>query len=331
MGRGKSLTEFEIGQILAYSSEGRSGRWIGNRINRSKSVVNEFLSDPDQYGTAQRSGCPKVLSDRDGRHILRLITNENKSCSSAQRELELPCHRTTAYRYARRAEHVEFKKANHKPPLTAEHRKARLNFAKDHIDFGDEWLSVMFSDEKKFNLDGPDGFHHYWSDLRKDEKVFSKRQFGGGSVMVWAGISFNGNTDIAFLTPKMNSEDYQGVLETHLLPVFRETCGVNGTFQQDNAPIHNSASTKSWLSKNFIETMLWPSRSPDVSPIENCWGILARKVYENGRQFSSKSELEKVISSEWAAIDQSEIQNLIMSMKSRLIKLIEKKGGEIDY
>ena len=331
MGRGKSLSEFEIGQILAYQSEGKSGRWIANRMNRSKSAINEFLKNPEQYGQAQRSGRPRTLSDRDRRHVLRLLTDENRSCSSAKNELGLDCHRSTIYRAARETEHVDFKKANHKPPLSKEHRAARVDFAKKYIDFGDNWSPIMFSDEKKFNLDGPDGFHYFWSDLRKEEKIFSKRQFGGGSVMVWAGISFNGTTDIAFLTPKMNSEDYQKVLESHLIPVFHEFCGTNGTFQQDNAPIHNSFSTRTWLSSQNIQIMNWPSRSPDLSPIENVWGTLSRKVYQNGRQFSSKSELEKAISYEWTTIDQNYIQDLILSMKERLISVIEKKGAETSY
>ena len=149
--------------------------------------------------------------------------------------------------------------------------------------------------------------------------------------MVWAGISSNGTTDIAFLSSKMNSEDYQNVLEIYLLPVFHEICGINGIFQQDNAPIHTSTSTKNWLSANGIRTMKWPARSPDLNPIENIWGTLARKVYRNGRQFNSKSELQQAITSEWASIDPEEIQKLISSMKDRLIEVITKKGAETSY
>jgi len=50
----------------------------------------------------------------------------------------------------------------------------------------------MLSDEKKLNLDGPDGFKFYWHDLWEEPKIFSKRQFGDGSVMIWAGVSSNG-------------------------------------------------------------------------------------------------------------------------------------------
>ncbi|GBM33808.1 Transposable element Tc3 transposase [Araneus ventricosus] len=52
-----------------------------------------------------------------------------------------------------------------------------------------KWDDVIFSDEKKFNLDGPDGFRYFWYDLRKEKEIFSKHTFGGGSVIVWGGFA----------------------------------------------------------------------------------------------------------------------------------------------
>ena len=52
-----------------------------------------------------------------------------------------------------------------KPPLTGEHKKLRLQFAKFHIAFGDKWQDVVFSDKTKFNLDEPGGFRCFWHDL----------------------------------------------------------------------------------------------------------------------------------------------------------------------
>ena len=50
---------------------------------------------------------------------------------------------------------------------------------------------------------------------------------------------------------------------------------------------------KTW----FEETDLlpWPSRSPDINPIENPWGILTREVYASGKQYSNVKELKRGI------------------------------------
>ncbi|GBN73342.1 hypothetical protein AVEN_246287-1 [Araneus ventricosus] len=53
------------------------------------------------------------------------------------------------------------------------------------------WLS-LFSNDKKWNFDGPDGNIKYWHDLRKEPRSFSSRQSGGGYVMLWAAFGFNG-------------------------------------------------------------------------------------------------------------------------------------------
>ena len=94
----------------------------------------------------------------------------------------------------------------------------RLRFAEKNICHPIVWSNIIFSDEKKFNLDGPDGIHYYWHDLRHQSDYLSKRQQGGGSVMVWGEFSFNGTLDICFLEGKQNSLAYQTTLRNHLLP-----------------------------------------------------------------------------------------------------------------
>lgn len=43
---------------------------------------------------------------------------------------------------------------------------------------------MIFSDEKKFNLDGPDGFSYYFHDIRKEELLKNRRVMGSGGIMV---------------------------------------------------------------------------------------------------------------------------------------------------
>ena len=60
-------------------------------------------------------------------------------------------------------------------------------------------------------------------------------------------------------------------------------------FKQDNAAIHTFKLTKDWFKTKNIEVFDWPTKSPDLNPIESLWGILSR-VYKNKRQL----EIEKL-------------------------------------
>ncbi|CAH2109252.1 unnamed protein product [Euphydryas editha] len=68
-----------------------------------------------------------------------------------------------------------------------------------------KWRKVTYTDEKKINLDGPDGFNYYFHDLRKENSILSRRQAGGGSVITWSGIGYSGKMDIKFCTGKIKN------------------------------------------------------------------------------------------------------------------------------
>ena len=67
---------------------------------------------------------------------------------------------------------------------TADHKVKRILLAMDHIGWNSELSEVIFFDEKKFNLNGPDGVKHYSNDLRQFQKCFFSRDSGGRSVML---------------------------------------------------------------------------------------------------------------------------------------------------
>ena len=65
----------------------------------------------------------------------------------------------------------------------------------------------------------------------------------------------------------------------------------NAIFQQDNAAIHTFKLTKDWFKTKNIEVFDWPTKSPDLNPIESLWGILSR-VYKNKRQLENRETLK---------------------------------------
>ena len=190
---------------------------------------------------------------------------------------------------------------------------------------------MVWSDEKKFNLDGPDGVKYYWHDLRNEPLRFSRRGHGGGSVMVWAAFSSTGRVKLAFVPKRMNSIQYQFVLRRSLLPFFRRNPHGNFIFMQDNAPIHVSRSTRAWLQRKNVPLLDWPANSPDLNPMENLWGILVRRIYAENQQYHNVDELKKAIVAAWHTIDQEVLDNLVLSMDNRIFQVIRNNGGPIDY
>ena len=193
------------------------------------------------------------------------------------------------------------------------------------------WKKVVFSDEKKFNLDGPDGLAYYWHDIRREKQYFEKRQQGGESVMVWGAISYYGVNQLAILEGKQDSAAYCRTLEDHLLLFAAETLGETWTFQQDNASIHRSKVTKKWFKDHKVDVLAWPAKSPDLNIIENVWGQLVRAVYPNGKQYHSRNDLIWAIGTAWFELSESYLQKLYRSIPRRLYKVLESKGKSIDY
>lgn len=69
-----------------------------------------------------------------------------------------------------------YKKMKSVPCMTAGHKTLRYQYAKDHVTQElNDWTEVIFSDEKKCNLDGPEGFANYWYDISNEPRVFSTR------------------------------------------------------------------------------------------------------------------------------------------------------------
>jgi hypothetical protein len=110
--------------------------------------------------------------------------DKNLTLNEMIRELGLPIKKHRAAKILKSTGYFKYTKKMRQPFLKAEHEKARLEWAREHISWKKEWDKVVFTDEKKFNLDGPDGFACYWHDLRKEPQYKYSRNFGGGSLMV---------------------------------------------------------------------------------------------------------------------------------------------------
>lgn len=73
--------------------------------------------------------------------------------------------------------------------------------------------------------------------------MFSRRQSGDGSVMVWGAIGYLKKMPLSFIFNRMNAQQYQQMVGPYFPAYGFECAGLNWQFQQDNAPIHVARST----------------------------------------------------------------------------------------
>lgn len=330
MPNAKTLSEVERAKIDVYSAQGFSSRKIAEKINRSKTVINNYLSDIENYGTRQKGRTSFATTERERRSILRTASNSSLSVKKIKAKTEVAASVTTVWRVITNSDHLVRRKFKQKPVLNAINKEKRLDFARTHMTWNNEW-KVVFSDEKKFNLDGPDGYKYYWHDLRKEEIILARRHSRTGGIMVWGAITYYGTIDLEFRSVTMNGETYKTLLQ-NVFPSLHEKFGHQlFIFQQDNAPIHNAKVVKDWIRSENIELLPWPPYSPDLNIIENIWGLLSRKVYEGGRQFEMIPELVDAIKMAWSEMSQDCIQSLYNSLSNRIFEVINNNGGSTHY
>ena len=148
--------------------------------------------------------------------------------------------------------------------------------------------------------------------------------------MVWGAFSVKGPSELVVMEGKQDPAKYISILNDALLP-FIEKHDKNIIFQQDNAAIHTARVTKEWFSQHSVSVMKWPARSPDLNPIENLWGMMARDVYKDGKQYDTKNDLKNAIYDAWDKFSRETAVKLRDSMCNRCISVIERRGLKIDY
>lgn len=166
----------------------------------------------------------------------------------------------------------------------------------------DEWKQVIFSDERKFNLDGPNGCAFCWYDSERGTHFVRTSERGWFHHGLGA-FSDHGVSELVVASGKQTANMYCKTLEDHLLPFFSVTHGENYIFQQDSVSIHRTRVTKERFKEKNVVVLDWPACSPDLNPIENLWAILARDVHKNGGQFSTRNDLACCVKECWSNIE----------------------------
>lgn len=317
-------------EILKLHREGKSQRWIAKHLKISPATVNYWMNRHDTFENKMKSGRPRKTDSTVDNLIFTMSTqNPFMPASEILHILKLPVGKQTIRNRLKEkglANYVAVKKEMLKPI----HKQKRLEFALNYQHWTeDQWKRVWFSDEKLFSSFGK-GMTRVWRPKNKsrfDEKYIIKTgQTYRKTVPVWAYISFN-SRNIHWIRQKtLNSQYYiQNILQMYLPKVGDETF----YFMQDKSPIHTARATDIWLEQHQIQTLPWPTKSPDMNPIENVWAEMERQTCH--RHVQTQEELWEMIQETFINLTDEYISNLIKSMPKRLQMVIEAQGNWTKY
>ena len=70
----------------------------------------------------------------------------------------------------------------------------------------------------------------------------------------------------------------------------------------------------------------WPSKSPDLKPLEHLWDDLDQRLRSRQPAPQILQELQQALEQEWGRIPQDRIRRLIESMPRR-VRVVQANGG----
>lgn len=240
------ISQSTRGKIIALRGTGKSYRKIAKMVKVSFSAVRYIIKRHDETGNTEnkpRSGRPKILTTRERRAIIREVQlhpfiSAQKLSSQVATTSGKIVHPQTIRNVLHYA-NIYGRAARKKPFISEKNRQKRLEFAKSYIDKPMEfWKNVIFSDESKFNIFGSDGKRFVWRKPNTELHIKNLKptvKHGGGNVMVWGCMAYNGVGNLAFIDEIMTKYVYLDVLRNNLKQsAVKLNMDCSYYFQQDN-------------------------------------------------------------------------------------------------
>ena len=324
---------------------GMSYRSVARYFNRSHTTIRSLWIKTANTGTVRHGGCGvnrRHTTARADRRLVRMVRGNPMMPATLSRLLWKERSKfgniLTAATVRRRLREsgLRNRRMVRRPRLSPAHVSRREAWAMQRVHWRlRQWKRVIFTDESRFRLFHADGRIHVWREPRQAllQHHVQVSEHQGPSLHVWGGISYEGKTELVFLNTSVTGNVYRNVLQTHLLPFVQEKHGGPSEciLQDDNAAPHRAAVVDQWKQHAQLRTLRWPSKSPDMNPIEHVWSHMKRKIRQQSPPPQNLEQLRQEMKNCWDDIPRDYLKRLVLSMPKRVNSLLVSRGGYTRY
>jgi transposase len=331
-------------EILAlYRHTAKSQSETARYLDVNQSTVSRVIAKYEREGNVDLKydncgGSNRKFDDRDLRHIRNMVIKRPRSCARDIKQQLGPSGDNVSLRTVSRAmanAGCKALKPRQWPLITETQRQKRLAWAHKHRDWTEnEWKRVVFSDETFLRVS--DGSPQYvrlldGHRLQRDHYISTVKH--PVQVMVWGCFSYYGPGRCHVVQGTLDTDGYLSkIIDRRVVQQLEDWYPNNdGVFQQDNAPCHVSIRARRHFAGKRISLLDWPPSSPDINPIENLWSIVKRRM--EVAQPRNKQDLISSFVHVWNRDkDLPEImKKLVISMPTRVEKIIVNNGLGTGY
>ena len=323
-----------IGMIRAGMRQQQVATHFQCHRNTISALVRRYQNTND-VADHQRSGRPRVTTPRQDRWI-RVTHLRHRFQTAVTTSQTIPglrrIHPNTV-RNRLRQYGIRPRRPAIRPILTHRHRVNRLRWCRNHVRQPRIWWrNVVFTDETRFNISHSDGRQRVYRRLGERYArncIVERNRFGGGSVMIWGGITARHRTHLVVVQGNLTGVGYRDQILRPVVIPFLQRHGLGLTFQQDNARPHTARVAMDFLPHNNV--MLLPWHSPDLSPIEHVLDEMERRLRRLPHPPDNVRDLAQDLRRIWQAIPQAFHAHLVDSMRRRCTAVIHAQGGHTRY
>lgn len=333
------LSYVERAKIIAYLEDGVPVREVARLMNKNKNTIQKLKNRWEVFETIEKEkppGRPRITTQEEDAALVNYLRDHPfEVARNAIERTHFSGSRPTAFRRIKESPLGNYVAAK-KMILKEEHKQARVLFAINNT-LRENWDKVVFSDEKNFQstFNGHVRVYRPRGTRFQESYINNSERSGRFSVNIWAWISYQGLGVCWTMEERFNAVNYRNILENIMLPsVLEHFPNRDFIFQQDNCPVHNAGIIREWFQQNNIETLLWPSKSPDFNIIENIWGLMTKRMYDSQFRPQNREALVAKIVETWEELTETTpnlITNLYSSIPTRLNDALGKNGAMTKY